>query len=240
MAFRDWGVMNSYRIAKTYIFESIKELYAIAEAGVEHNPDPIFDTVRVGTAPNDYEVDADGVVVLHGDATVWTDVATSLIGRRLFSNTGTIDYDYEENAIVMSRSGDITDDNDRVIFNIQMPHEAKLNSTLKVHMHWEQTSADLKEFTTEYRVQSNGDPKNTTWTRVITNSVDNSALTWTSGTLNQITSLADVDLTGAGLSAVVQLRMTRSDTVVNDQILATFIDCHYESDGMGSREEYTK
>lgn len=236
MAFKDYGVMNSYRIAKTYIFDSIKELYAITES----SPDSVFDTVRVGDSPSDYfEVESDGTFVLRGSATVWDDLVGSLIARRLTSTAGGLHYEYAESAIVMDAGGSISDQNDRLIFNLQYPHACVVDGGMHLHIHWEQTDAIDREFTVQYRVQTNGTDKVTTWQTVVVGTNANNAFTYTSGTFNQITELAIVDLTGAGISATVQFRLARTDSVGGD-ILATFVDAHVLRDTMGSRSEYVK
>ena len=171
--------------------------------------------------------------------TFWDDITGSLAGRQLSSVAGKVSYDWAEAAITMEPGGDITVANDRIIFSIQIPHAAKADSTIYLHIHWEQAAASAYEFTVEYRVQGNGKAKTTTWTPVVVPVATNSAFTYVSGTLNQITSLAAIDLTGAGISATVQFRLVRSDAVTGD-IRATFIDCHVEKDTPGSREQYRK
>jgi len=188
---------------------------------------------------NYLEIEPDGTDVRHGDATVWDDVVNSLVGRRLYSNTGRIDYDYEENAIKMQNNGDINNRNDRVIFDLQYPHSAVENGRMNLHVHWFQVNSNKIEFTVQYRIQKNGHPKTTAWTEVVSNSDDNSVFPYVSGTFNQITELASVDMTGAGISATVQFRFTRSDSTSGD-ILATFVDAHVERDMIGSREQYVK
>ena len=204
-------------------------------------PNPSFQTSKTGDviSGNYFEVEPDGTDVKHGDATVWDDIVNSLVGRRLYSNTGTIDYDYEENAIKMQNDGDINDRNDRVIFDLQYPHAATADGKMNLHVHWHQINTDKIEFTVQYRIQKNGQAKTAPWIEVISNSDDNSVFPYVSGIFNQITELASVDMTGAGISATVQFRFTRSDSTASD-ILATFVDAHVERDMGGSRQEYVK
>jgi len=169
----------------------------------------------------------------------WDDLANSLIGRRLYSNSGSVDYDYSENAIVFSQNGDITDDNDCVIWNLQKPHAMSDNDTMNMHIHWEQTDNTTREFTLRYRIQSNGEAKTTAWTEVIVDTNTNNAFTYSSGTLNQITNLVHIDLSNATISATVQFRMTRSDSA-GGIINTTFVDAHIPYDQLGSRQEYVK
>ena len=207
----------------------------------ETNPNPEFETLKAGdvSGGNYFEVEADGTEKKNGDATVWDDVVNSLIGKRLFSVIGTIDYDYDENAIIMQSGGDISDQNDRVIFNLQYPHAAITNGQMRLHMHWNQENATQREFTVQYRIQSNGDNIITSWTTAISNSADDSVFTYTSGTINQITELVAVDMTDAGISATVQFRLARTDST-DGNISVTFVDAHVEFDTDGSRGEYSK
>lgn len=170
----------------------------------------------------------------------WDDLANSLIGRRLTSNRGTVDYNYEENAIAFSANGDITNINDCVIWNLQKPHGARSDSTLNMHVHYEQVDANDREFTLWYRIQDNSQIKTTAWTEVIASTNSNNVFDYVSGTLNQICSLSSIDWSVANLSSTVQFRMTRSDSV-SGIVLVTFTDGHVAFDqDRGSRQEFVK
>ena len=172
--------------------------------------------------------------------TGWDDLTTSLIGRRLASNAGTVDYNWAENSISFSPSGDITDVNDCVNWNVQKPHGAKDDSVFKLHMHWEQTDATTREFKLRYRIQENNSAKTTAWTEVTIDTNTNNVFSYTSGTLNQITRLADIDWSNVSLSSTVQFRMTRSDATAG-VVDVTFVDGHVEYDqARGSAQEYVK
>lgn len=179
-----------------------------------------------------------GTLKFQGTSTVWDDLRTSLIGRRLASTAGTVNYDYAENAVVFSPNGTITDTNDTVVFNFQLPHAAIADGSLKVHMHYEQDTATTRTFALRYRIQDNGEAKTTAWTTVSA-STGSSVFPYTGGTINNILPLATVDLTGIGISAVVQVQMTRTDSNTGD-VNVTFIDGHFEMDQLGSDTEYTK
>ncbi len=173
----------------------------------------------------------------------WDDLAGSLIARRLESTQGTLQYNYAENSITMQSGGDISDTRDRLIFNLQKPHamcDTAPNNKMDLHIHWEQVSSNKIEFTTQYRIQSNGESKTTAWTTLTSNSDDDNKFPYTSGTVNQITELGDIDLSVSGISATVEFRVARTDSTTGD-IEATFVDAHipYDQD-RGSREEYVK
>lgn len=194
----------------------------------------------LGNGNNRTVVETTGELKFEGNATIWDDTPNSLIGQRLFSNIGTIDYDYDEACLVASANGDINSNSDTVILSFQVSHSAKNEGDLMLHVHWEQEDATEREFTYQYRVQANGQPKTTTWTgpTSVTSTVGN-IFTYESGVLNQITDLGTLDTTGKGLSAIVQIRFTRSDSNAGT-INITSVDAHYEKDTVGSREEFTK
>jgi hypothetical protein len=179
-----------------------------------------------------------GVIKLESDSTVWNDLRTSLIGRRLNSTAGTVSYDYSENVVEFAANGGITDENDTAVWNFQLPHDAKY-TTLRVHMHYEQEDATNRTFTLRYRIQNNGETKATSWTTV-TADTDDSAFPYVSGTLNQILSIVDIDISDAGLSSIIQCQMTRTDTE-SGTVKVSFVDAHYEIDQVGgSDDEFVK
>lgn len=185
-------------------------------------------------------------VFLDGDATVYDDKAYQLIGRRLSSSVGRVDYDWNEQAVIFQNNGDIANINDLVGINAEYPHEAKEDGKIYPHLHWWQTSAtDAIVFTLAYRIQKNGSAKETTWTQMTAEALTDSVLPYTSGTMNQITKFKDasnnyyIDLNDMGLSATIQFRLTRTDSVSGD-VSGIFFDFHYEKETLGSRQEFVR
>lgn len=213
---------------------------------VEINPvgDPEIHGAKIGTGSDFTEIEEDGTIKRNGSATTFDDMATSLIGKRLFSNTGTVDYNYIENALKFQDRGSFASANNYVSASIQYPHKAKADGKIYPHIHWEQDSNDAVVFELQYRIQGNNQPKNTAWANMVGNTTD-SVFPYISGTLNQITQFKDgsgnayIDMTGAGISATIQFRLTRTDNI-NTDVLATFFDFHYEIDSDGSKTEYSK
>lgn len=172
-------------------------------------------------------------------ATVWDDVQSALIGRRLFSTAGSVDYDYSENALAFSPNGDITDPNDRVEWSVQFPHMAKLDSLVYPHLHLEQDRSDNVTFTLRHRIQCNNELKETSWTTTTASYDSDLVFVYSAGTFNNILAFPTIDMTGCGISATLQFQLTRSDALAGD-VLATFADIHVEIDAAGSREQYVK
>lgn len=229
--------------------EPLKKDYEIADDVIDGDIDSIvngkipFDHFIAGDygAGNYTEIETDGSIGRYGDATTWDDLVGGLIGSRLNSTAGKVDYNYDENTITFQKGGSITNINDCIVSSFQYPHKAKVGTgaTLNFHMHWEQPDSLDYEFTFRYRIQNNGSAKNTTWTDVVVSTNTNDIYSYTSGTMNQITKLVDIDMSGANISSTIQWRLARTDTQTPD-IEVTFLDAHYETTTDGSRTEYTK
>lgn len=204
------------------------------------NINDLFADTGIGSGSDRLKIEDDGTTKREGAATVWDDIQNSLIGKQLSSVAGKVDYNWAENTITMQPGGVITTANDLLVFNLQVPHAAIEDGSLNLHMHWEQPDATEREITVKYRIQNNGAAKTASWTTVTKAlNATNNAFTYTSGTLNQITGLVDIDLTGASISAVVEFQMARTDSETGD-IEVTFVDAHIQKDTDGSRQEYVK
>lgn len=209
--------------------------------GLAVEPNNLTEDLHIGNEANgnSTKIEPDGTIVSEGDATCWDDLSTSLIGRRLASNTGSVDYNWDENTITFQPNGSITNQNDRIVLNLQKPHAAKTDSVTKFHIHWEQPDATEREFTVRYRIQQNGELKNTTWTTVVVSTINNNVFPYTSGVLNQITRLVTIDWSTVPLSSTVQIQFTRTDSNAGN-IELVFADSHVEYDMFGSRQEFIK
>lgn len=208
----------------------------MATRDIENLSTPLY----MGNGSDRVKVDTNGMQTFEGNATTWEDSPNILIGQRLESNLGTLDYDYDEAAISAAPNGDITSSADRAVLSFQISHSAKTDEALKLHVHWEQPDATERAFTYQYRVQGNGQEKTSAWSTAETvTSTDGNAFAYTSGTLNQITVLGDIPVSAMGLSAIVQIRFTRSDANTGN-VLVTSVDCHYEKNSTGSDQEYVK
>lgn len=176
---------------------------------------------------------------------VFEDKAYPLIGKRLTSNAGTADYDYDELAVAFSAGGSMSNANDLVAVTAEIPHQAMKDQKIYPHIHVWQVSSNNVVFELDYRWQGNGQLKTEPWTRMTAESSVDSLFTYVSGTLNQIIEFKDasnnhwIDTTGYGLSATMQFKLTRTDNTTG-VVSATFFDFHYEVDDMGSREPLSK
>jgi len=235
MAYKNLPAGASFRMCRKLIRGMFYDLYNTTVGSL------LGTDLKVGAVEGYFEVEADGTWVNRGDSTTWDDLVNSLVGKRLSSTSGKVDYDYDENAIKFQSGGNIATSNDRVVFNLQYPHACVVDGEMRLHIHWEQPDATVRQFSVQYRIQENGATKATTWTTVVVDTDDGGAsvFTYVSGTLNQITKLATIDMTGASISATVQFRLARTDSETGN-ILGTFVDAHVERDTHGSRTEFVK
>ena len=193
-----------------------------------------------GQNGNRTKFDEDGQRQSVGNATQWDDLVGDIMAKKLYAVTGTIDYDWDENAMKFQKGGDITDKADRVQFNLQKMHKIKVDSELRMHIHYEQDSTNEYVFTLKYRVQGNGAAKTTTWTTITTTcNATNHVFSYTSGTINQIVKFPVIDWSEVSISSTVQFMLSRTDSITGD-VYVTFIDGHTEIDSDGSNQEYVK
>lgn len=185
----------------------------------------------------------DGSLRKIGTAVVYEDIIGDVFSKKLYVTTGRIDYDWDENLIKFQNNGDITSKNDRIQYNLQIPHQAVIgaNSYMKWHIHWFQEDTIQRELTFQYRLQNNGEAKITPWSTVMLKTNDgDDKFPYTSGTINQITTFKnEIDITTANISSTLQVRIAREDGN-SGNLLVTFIDAHIAIDCDGSEDEWVK
>jgi hypothetical protein len=206
---------------------------------------------KVGDIPaGDYvDINKTQGIRYKGDTTVWKDMIADLFGRRLYSSSGSVDYDYNENAIIFSPSGVITDLNDRIGGNQEINHEFKVGSNIifQPHLHWWQqvTSGAVLPiiFTARYRIQRLNQAKETSWTTITAEAGagGDDVFNFTAqadGLYNQITKFDDIVI-DCGISDTIQFQLTRSDSQIGD-VSVYFLDIHGEVDSDGSDTSFNK
>ena len=204
---------------------------------------------------NGVRVMDDGSLRAIKTAAVYDDLVGNIFSANMYSNTGTVDYDWDEQCIEFQSSGDITDKNDRVAFNLQFIHKAVMgdDAYMRLHWHWFQASTDADfTFTLKHRIQNNGAVKNDTWTTIsadtatVFNYTGATATDFgsvfsapTSGTKNQITVFPEIDVTDCDVSSTIQFQISRTDSNSGTS-LVSFIDAHILIDSDGSVDEFSK
>jgi hypothetical protein len=184
----------------------------------------------------------DGVPATNGDVG-WDDLTNSISGRKLTASTGLVDTNWDNSSVTFNPGADIDKRNERILIGLQKMHSMpEPGGEMRLHIHWEQTTSDNIIWTVQYRIQNTGGIKTDSWTTPENfESNTHNIFPYTDGTtLNQITKLCTVDLTGTNLSSTVQFRIARTDNV-NMDVEATFVDAHINTDQpRGSREEFSK
>lgn len=194
---------------------------------------------------NFVEIESDGTIELHGDATVYLDELAPLIGSKIESPSSHIVASVSESAMEFKTSCDL---NDYIALNFQFNHDRLLDSDIFPHLHWWQSSATIPNWLMQYRWQVNGQAKTTAWTSA---KYATHAFTYTAGTLNQITSFGSISApANDGVSTILQVRLLRdvanTSTLfsgtdgLGSSIYGVSFDIHKQLDGIGSRSEYTK
>lgn len=122
----------------------------------------------------------------------------------------------------------------------QMLHQKKLDTPLKLHVHFIQDSALIPVFVAEYRLYNNGVvvPGFTT----IDTSLSSPVFTYPgSGSILQILKFPDIPAPiNEGSSANLDLIFYRNDNIVTGDVLVKYVDYHFQVDASGSRQEFVK
>lgn len=223
---------------------------ATGESLVTFNPSSsgleVVGPLYVGDGTNQAAIGTDGTVRLQGNATTWTDMVGNLLGQRLSSTAGKVDYDWDDNAITFNSAGSISVEADRVQWNQQIGHEFKTGEVVfKPHVHFEQavSSGAVTAFTLtlQYRLQRNGYAKTTDWTTITCTAGTDDIFDFTSesdDTYIQIAAFPEISVE-CDISDTFQFRMARTDSETGDMNVV-FVDLHGEIDSFGSETEYTK
>ena len=208
--------------------------------------DTTTDRLIVGDydAGNYAEISATGLR-LYGTATSTLDELGFLITQRIESPASRIVADHAEGELEYKDTCTL---DDYVSMPIQINHNWDGTTPIGLHLHWPQASANLPNWLIQYRWRRNGQAKATSWT---SKKYDSHVYTYTSGTLEQITSFGTITPPAdVGLSSFLQVRLLRD--VANTSTLfagadpltgsakALGYDAHKVVDGFGSNTEYEK
>lgn len=209
----------------------------MADRNVEALTAPLY----IGNGADRTKIATDGTITLEGAATFFEDLEGHIGTWSLDGAAGKADFDTTERLIVLEPSGSLSTEADVVYAKYQLRHRTKDSTNLALHLHWRQSNATI-EFQWKYRVVgNNGAASTTAWTTggTIAATGANNAFSYTSGNLDQITKFGNIDTTGLAISSIIQVKFTRTDATAGN-IFIYDLDCHFESDRLGSSTEYTK
>lgn len=190
---------------------------------------------------NGVTIQDDGSLRQLGSAITFDDIQGNILGSKLSSSAGKVDYDFDDNTIDFSAGGSLTTEADRIGWNVQVPHAMVVGADayFETHFHWIQEDTVERTLSYRYRVLNNGQPIGAWVTGTVTTNTTNNVFPYTSGSITQITENGFIDATGFNVSTILQWQMARTDG--NSGILkVAYMDHHIKIDSNGSMEEYYK
>lgn len=148
------------------------------------------------------------------------------------------DFDYTNIGLLFPQN----DASEKAYATYQMSHRKKLGTSIRLHIHYVQSSALKPIFRVEYRFYNNGELVPSFSTLNTNDPGGNTGiLTYISGSILQIGMFPLITApANEGLSSNLDIILYRNDNIVTGDVLVKYIDLHFEIDAYGSREEYIK
>lgn len=182
----------------------------------------------------------------------WDDLSAAIIAARLDTASGRLDYDYFNGGVNFNSNARYPDE--PVVIPIQMRHRALIGAgqVFRPHIHWLQEQAAIPNFLLGYKKINNGSSQTveTDFSNYTFSVLSSHAFTYTSGTLAQLSSFPEIDMSDLTISAQVNIVLFRDTTNVSTlfagvdpvaaDVIVTYQDQHVLFDGDGSRQEFIK
>jgi len=176
------------------------------------------------------------------DGITWDDFSVPLTLEKQGANTKP-DYDEDEHGLLFP-ANDVTE-----IVRVvqQMLHDKLLGSDIYPHVHYIQEAAGQPTFLMDYRWYNNGGdvpfvgaPGN--WITISTADGDKGIFPWTTNPMLQIATFLPIAApANENVSSNFDFRFYRlADATPNADVLAKYIDIHYQKDSLGSDAEFVK
>jgi len=229
------------------VYESLRETTeqlatrtpALGELAVDTDKDVVVvgDGETKGGIPSAREDRAftlDGDTIYYPDSyTGWDDLRFPFTQAKRGSNLKP-DFDEDNVGLLFPQNNA----NEKIFIIGQLPHEYKYGTDIHVHVHWLQEQAAFPTWVFEYKVIEIGSAPPALFTQTTAN---DGAITYTSGSIHQLTELATIDGSAIdSVSAIVLMRFWRDDNDVTGDVTAWELDFHYQYDSVGSGTEYAK
>lgn len=194
--------------------------------------DQLIPGAKFGTETNYIELETDGTLRKYGNATEYDDIVFEMTPARLGALSKP-DWDTTNLGFLFPQN----DTTEYVDIIVQLSHRWKEGSTIYPHVHVRQAANTQAVFKMDYRWYNLGQaiPEATQ-----TYTMNQYAVTYSSGTISQIVKGAGISGTGKTISSLLKLRLYRDDNAYTGDILVDQFDVHIEIDGLGSRQEYSK
>lgn len=167
----------------------------------------------------------------------WTDFSTSATASKI-GILDKPDFDFVNLGLLFPQD----DTAERIYIIAQMPHEKKLGSPLRLHVHFKQSQVALPIFKCDYKFYNNGEAIPGSFTTISTNDGAGPLFTYPgSGDIIQLLPFQDIPAPiDEKISANLDLIIYRDDNIIVGDVLLKYTDFHYEKDSQGSRLEYSK
>lgn len=194
----------------------------------------------IGNSTGNMTIDnGDGSFMLYGTATQWDDIPVTITSAGS-DNLAPALSDFKGGPIKLYTFSDaVGGSEDRVYASLQMSHSYKLGTDIDCHVHWTCGTTSTNNVTWSLWVSKADIGSNYSTPSVYT-------VTQQCGDAYKH-NLADFHSIGnfTGISGIANFVFLRnstqtSDTYTGNDAFAISLDCHYEKDSIGSREEYVK
>lgn len=193
--------------------------------------------IKFGDAANYSTFEADGTLLMVGNAKVWDDIRVSIITRGSGGTNPTF-AQMQGNLYAYKFSGGARNE---IHFEVQLPHGWAEGTTIFPHVHWISNGSDKTNTVTwglEYEWQNIGGSFGGT-TSTISNSVLSGGLK-----LQNISNIQDAGITESDkkISSMLICRLYRDggNDLNNDDCFLLAFDIHYEVNTIGSRSTLLK
>ena len=201
---------------------------------------------------NYMSIESDGTFQAMGDATCWDDKLGYLMGKNIDTSSGRIDYSYYNGAVKFQANARYPEE--PVVVRHQIDHAWVLGSNVvaRPHLHWIQQSSNVPNWLCAYKVVRNGHATtiDSDWSNYTLLPWADNIATYTSGTIEQITTFAEITVPTLAVSDFIITVLFRDSANTSGEFsgadpsgvaeYATDLDLHMKRDMLGSRTEYTK
>jgi len=187
---------------------------------------------------NYLEIKVNGVLRFHGEARPWEDFSIALTRSKQGINDKP-DYDYNELGLLFPQN----DINEVINFVVQMMHKQDVTVSIYLHCHYRQTSENQPVMALLYRLYNNGDHIPTDWITLKTSDTGGSkgVLPYVDGSILQIATFPPIQaILNQKISANLDVKFYRDDNIVTGDVLAKYVDFHFQSDSLGSDTPFEK
>lgn len=211
----------------------------IAASGLSSN-------FKFGDASNYSQFEADGTLMMYGNATSWNDLVVNPSTAR---NSGGSAPSWAQFASTNIYAWFFADaQTNEVVFTVQLPHDYKQGSAVYPHIHWSSTTAPALQrvrWVMEYQWSNHTELFSaTTTTSVSGYEVVGGSSTNLAAYRHNITPFGSIDGTGKTISSIIICRLYRDGSHTNDNFTNTAalfsVDFHYQVDSFGSHTEFSK